>query len=81
MKRIAVAVCAAVLITSGALIADAKKAQKSEKPKTKIALKLEGKVSKELVPTSQKDVPGVGTDYTFEWSGGHGNILIFADSY
>ena len=79
MKLIAAAICATTILASNALVADAKWFHKSDNDKTKIALKLEASIAKELVRASQTTdlVPGVGTDYTFEWSGGDPHTLLF----
>jgi hypothetical protein len=76
MKRILTAALAIALLSGGAVLADNKAPKKASHMKPKIALMIEGKVTKEVLPTKEKVVPGVGTDYTFEWSGGQGDIMI-----
>jgi hypothetical protein len=39
---------------------------------------MQGNVTQEIQPKREKEVTGVGTDYTFEWSGGQGDIMITA---
>lgn len=76
MKRL-IAALAILILTGGYTLANAKdKAQGATKVKPKLALMIQGKVTQEILPKTEKDVPGVGTDYTFEWSGGQGDIMI-----
>jgi hypothetical protein len=81
MKRVILGALTVALISSAALFADAKTEKKStaQKLRPKLALMFEGKITKEIEPTKQSDEPGVGTHYTFEWTGGQGDIFISAD--
>lgn len=78
MKRVITTGLALLLLAYAAVLADAKDTPKTNKVKPKLALMIEGKVVKEILPTTTKEVsqPYVGTDYTFEWSGGKGDIII-----
>ena len=77
MKNLLTAVIAAAILTSGAAFADDQApSKKAVKVKPKIALLIEGKVHKEVSPTKETEKAGIGTDYTFEWSGGYGDIII-----
>ena len=75
MKRLVIASLAMLLVASASASVDAKD-NKAPKVKPKLALMVEGKVTKEILPKSEVEKPGVGTDYTFEWSGGQGDIII-----
>ena len=76
MKRVITLLMAALLLSCSASMVYAKDGDKAPKVKPKLALMIQGKVTKEILPTSQKEIPAVGTDYTFEWSGGKGDIII-----